>query len=130
MTIFDMLATPEKYIPQGLYCYHHEVCPFWDSKKGEYPDQEDGYCHFLAKSDWDINEESKDKTVIVTSQNKSEETTFSEIYGDEDIDVVSGKVIHFPLSLLWDQCKECDINMDDPDDIELTRTVLELNDGI
>lgn len=130
MTIFDMLATPEKYIPQGLYCYHHEVCPFWDSKEGEYPPQEDGYCHYLAKSDWEINEESKNIPMIMTTQNVSKETTMAEIHGDDDIDSVSGKVTHFPMSLLWDQCKECGINMDDPDDIELTTMILELNDGI
>ena len=49
-----------------MYCYNSAgLCPFWDSKPGQYPKQEDGYCHYLGKSDWDINEESQGSVILV-----------------------------------------------------------------
>ena len=109
------LEEPEKYIPYGFYCYNDNgVCPFWESKKGEYPDQEDGYCHYLNKSDWDLNEIKQYDYILTKSQNKDlVGKTVAEVFGfssDENIDSVSGKKVHFGLSLIWDQCKECNIN--------------------
>jgi len=54
----------EKYIPPGVYCYHfvstdsvHNeilVCPYWE-RKNKRPEQENGYCHFIEKGDWQDN---------------------------------------------------------------------------
>jgi len=42
-------------IPQGFYCYDGEgLCPYWSIKKDKLP-QENGYCHFLKKGDWEFN---------------------------------------------------------------------------
>ncbi len=123
MIISDMLALPEKYIPFGHYCYEtnrQDPCPFWESKKGEYPNHEDGYCYLLGASDWDLNSESEQSTKIVyCKDDKSiEGKTIAELTeGEEDeIDPISGKKIHFTSSLLWDQVKECNINMREPDE--------------
>lgn len=131
MTLDDYLKLPEKYIPDGMYCYDKEVCPFWDSKPGEYPKQEDGYCHYLGKSDWDINHEHEDDIVIVHSHKGDEiGKPLKEIYGDPGIDSVSGKQIHFPSSLIWDQCKECGINYEDPDDVEYVTLEVDVDSSL
>lgn len=127
-----MMATPEKHIPYGDYCYNFyskEICPFWDSKPGEYPKQEDGFCQYLQKSDWDLNEESNKTAKIVYSKDGTMDGMIvADLEDDDDIDPVSGKKCHFPMSLLWDQCKECDINMEDPEDIELVRTEIDFGE--
>jgi len=88
-------------IPKGLYCYSYidgerVVCPYWrhltTEEGGLY--QEDGYCCYLQKSDWEINEEagmlngwdSNNRPIIPVSAHK------------------------IKMSLLWDKCKECKIN--------------------
>ncbi len=107
-----------------MYCYNSNgLCPFWDKKPGEYPSQEDGYCHFLGKSDWELNEESAPFVIMVhsPSNRELEGKSVKELFDDDDIiDKVSGKKVHFGTSLIWDQCKECGINMDDPEDVEYT----------
>lgn len=79
----------ESVIPKGYYC---EDCPYWSI----YPDksyQENGYCEFLEKGDWDLNSER------------------------EYTNIKTGEVIEdAKFSLLWDGCKECYINMGDKDD--------------
>lgn len=46
---------PEQYIPEGAYCYNgNETCPFWEINESK-PNQENGYCHFLKKGDWNLN---------------------------------------------------------------------------
>ena len=115
------LALPEKYIPFGDYCYEgrrNAPCPFWESKAGEYPEHEDGYCHYMGVSDWDLNENSTSKIVYCASDPSIEGKTISELTKDdeEEIDPISGKKIHFTSSLIWDQVKECGINMQIPDD--------------
>jgi len=121
--MLDKLSVPEKYIPYGYYCYENnrnEPCPFWESKVGEYPHHEDGFCHYLGKSDWDLNEESTGQKIIFVHEDMDQSVvgqTMEEVFGDdEEIDPVSGKKIHFTSSLIWDQVKECEINMDEPDD--------------
>ena len=109
------LENPEKHIPDGFYCYNKDgKCVFWERKLGEFPSQEDGYCHYLGKSDWELNEERQHTFVIGGNQNEElNGKTVAEVFEeptDDDIDPISGKVIHFGLSLLWDQCKECHIN--------------------
>lgn len=84
-------------IPKGQYCYSRlkngklQICPYW-SQRLEKPYQQNGYCSFLKKGDWDINLEA------------------------EMADVKTGKVVKqrgtqpdFPIGLLWDMCKECGI---------------------
>lgn len=43
----------KKMIPEGIYCYFDEtkICPFWDSVHN-FPEQSNGYCHFLGEGDW------------------------------------------------------------------------------
>lgn len=61
-------------IPEGIYCYTHVkgkfvACPYWSLRKDK-PKQENGYCAYLGKGDWESDD----------------------------------------FGLLWDQCKECNIN--------------------
>lgn len=114
-TLEQKLKNPEKYIPNGSYCYDgNAVCPFWENKKDAYPQQENGFCHFLGKSDWELNEIRQHEYVLEMTDNvELIGKTVAEVFGpptEEDIDPVSRKVMHFGLSLLWDQCKECNIN--------------------
>lgn len=40
-------------IPSGLYCYdEHGRCPHWGKDSKREP-QENGYCSFLKRGDWD-----------------------------------------------------------------------------
>jgi len=86
----------KEYIPKGDYCYDKSgLCPYWsldDSK----PYQHNGYCSFLGRGDWDLNEEK----------------TYQRIYKDGTKgELQSANEIGLPMSLLWDQCKECGENM-------------------
>jgi hypothetical protein len=46
--------TKEELIPQGLYCYDENgKCPFW-WKDIDKPEQENGYCLYMKKGDWDL----------------------------------------------------------------------------
>jgi hypothetical protein len=61
-------------IPKGMYCYksfHNKrsICPYWSIREDK-PEQENGYCSYLEKGDWETD------------------------------------------GLLWDQVKECDINIE------------------
>lgn len=97
----------EKVIPKGYYCYEglcrmpddpmklkiKGECPYYD-RDNEKPEQYNGYCWFLMKGDWELNGEKKwenSKTGKVQT-------------GDE---------MGIPTSLIWDQCKECGINLDE-----------------
>lgn len=65
-------------IPKGCYCYDENgLCPHWE-KRHDKPEQENGYCHYLQKGDWD-----------------------------------------FTFGLLWDQCKECGVNLDEENEDEM-----------
>lgn len=49
-------AQCKKLIPEGNYCYTRvdgkfKCCPFWD-KLEQFPKQDNGYCHYLKKGDW------------------------------------------------------------------------------
>lgn len=98
-------------VPRGMYCYvvyeeihnfsgtyphKYKVCPYWRKIKNR-SHQEDGWCDYLGKGDIEIK--SEDDWKIVYSK-KSEEIGSS----------VEG------VSLLWDQCKECGIKMEEEDD--------------
>jgi len=94
-------------IPKGLYCYTYVngekvQCPYWKrlSKEEGGLYQEDGYCAYLEQSDWDINEE-----VGVLEGWQSDGTPIPPISAHE-----------MKMSLLWDECKECGINMEEDTD--------------
>ena len=79
-------------IPKGCYCYDEKcACPYWDLLD-DLPKQYNGYCAFLGKSDLDLARER-------------------DMINDRTGEVVKGIDLPFPTSLLWDQCKECGINM-------------------
>jgi len=86
-------------IPKGIYCYDEHYCPYWSLKK-HLPEQENGYCSYLGKSDWDINEECDRKHGGWTIGYSVDKT------------LVGNKIsAHDCLgSLLWDMCKECKVN--------------------
>lgn len=104
------------FIPEGTYCEgnsKHRIgykCPFWGIDK-EHPDleQENGYCSFLGKSDWDFNEE-KHAFSITTKHTDG-------TYTEEKFENTSAHDIDLPSSLLWDGIKECGIK-DNPTDGE------------
>lgn len=84
-------------IPKGPYCYDENgLCPYWDIIE-ELPDQYNGYCGFLGKNDTQL----------------AQERELEEVKSGE---VARGDELPFPVSLLWDQCKECGINMLDPEE--------------
>lgn len=43
-------------IPRGIYCYNYtpefEICPYWSLDKTR-PEQENGFCSYLNKGDWE-----------------------------------------------------------------------------
>lgn len=42
-------------IPVGQYCYDENgICPYWDIN-GSKPEQENGYCGYLEKGDWELD---------------------------------------------------------------------------
>lgn len=82
---------PEQYIPHGPYCYDENgPCPFWDMDETK-TSQENGYCHYLQKGDSDLE---KEMTLV---ERKTGE-------------VSTGDNLPFPVSLLWDAVKMCDVN--------------------
>lgn len=95
-------------IPRGDYCYtpigHNGVkmqvkyCPYWSLSKG-HEKQNNGYCSYLEKGDWDLNKEK-------SWESASDVGNF-----------LSASEIGLPMSLLWDAVKECGINHYDDDEI-------------
>jgi hypothetical protein len=84
---------PTDVIPKGDYCYSGKgSCPYW-SIRDDKPPQESGYCKFLEMGDWDYNS-SEEKTIV-----------------DQNGNELSPSEMLFGISLLWDQCKACGINM-------------------
>jgi len=85
----------EEDIPQGPYCYTltddgYFVCPYWSIREDK-PEQENGYCAFLKKGDWELYKD----------------TEFTDLKTGE---VTKGEDMPFSPGLLWDQCKECGVN--------------------
>ena len=79
-------------IPAGSYCYDEKgVCPYWKIVEG-LPEQENGHCSYLNQNDYERNE--------TTGQVKWESQRGS-VYTDPH---------EIPISLLWDKCKECNVN--------------------
>jgi len=84
-------------IPYGPYCYDKNgICPYWCKLEG-FLEQENGYCEYLGYGDYQINE----KKNLVNW--KSDGMVFRE-------GKYSGHEVGIPVGLLWDQCKECEIN--------------------
>ena len=82
-------------IPKGPYCHDNKlnVCVYWELRR-DLPNQENGYCFLIGKSDWDINEEAN--TVEVTH-----------FRGElEPYKTIESAHI-YRVGLLWDKCKEC-----------------------
>lgn len=112
----DMRQHPESYVPKGTYCHgttRGVHCPFWDCD-GEMPVQENGYCHLLEEGDWEINIESLDTTILEYDPQHPELVgkTMRELLAVENCPVPM-----FGTSLLWDQCKECCVNLEDEDEM-------------
>lgn len=89
-------------IPEGFYCYTYEKdqyvpCPFY-SKIKERPEQENGYCSYLGKGDWNINESYPPLMEIIRM--RKDRTSEKVMVPKETL---------LPLSLLWDGCKECGV---------------------
>lgn len=87
----------KRKIPLGYYCYTYTkdkriICPYWSIRKNK-PNQENGYCSYLEKGDWNINTE---KIWLKNTDGTDKSQSANEI--------------GLPLSLLWDQCKMCGIN--------------------
>jgi hypothetical protein len=108
----EMWKNPEAHVPAGMYCHgatRGDRCPFWDFDV-EMPRQENGYCHLLRESDWDMNIESLDTTTL------EYDPQHPELVGKtmrELLEVENCPVPMLGTSLLWDQCKECGINDED-----------------
>ena len=84
-------------IPKGYYCYSltsksYKRCPYWSINKN-YPKQFNGYCSYIEKGDWELSIQYNK-----TAKWRNTKGQFCE----------SDKFL--PLSLLWDQCKECGVN--------------------
>lgn len=82
------MSKDKSVIPYGYYC---DGCPYW-SLRADLPHQENGYCAFLGKSDWDMNEEAG----MIQGQR----------FDGTPVDPVSAHDMN--MSLLWDSVKECD----------------------
>jgi len=88
----------EKSIPKGMYCYDENGnCP-WLEHRSDLPEQENGYCKYLDKSDYEINREVYDCTM----------TTY-EGGVEKKIEFQTGPDNPGFFSLLWDACKQCGI---------------------
>lgn len=45
----------ESNIPKGLYCYDHNgICPYWSISR-LHESQNNGYCSFLKRGDWEVD---------------------------------------------------------------------------
>lgn len=93
-------------IPSGYYCHDakdsKEVCPFW-FKDNTQSEQENGYCSYLGKGDWDINREYP--RFIEVTQRQNDGTYKKEMIDRQDL-------ANYPMwmvSLIWDKCKSCGV---------------------
>ena len=93
-------------IPRGYYCeiWNRKEkkidghCPFWFLDRAR-PGQENGYCSFIGKGDWDINAEHAEDDVEVTRR---------DIDGTETVTIEKYKDLP-PTSMLWDCLKQCGV---------------------
>ena len=102
--IIQKLKKNKKLIPLGYYCYAidkntrvQKLCPYWNSDVNHRESQEYGYCCYLEKGDWDLNEE---KTTITKSKRQEDGTYKETVYEN-----TSWHDLGLAESLLWDQVK-------------------------
>ena len=88
-------------IPHGCYCYDENgTCPYWRLiEDREY--QENGWCDYMEKGDIEISEDTSEEWHIGCKDGWEE-------VKHEDVP----RFIR--MGLLWDKCKECNINMEEP----------------
>lgn len=97
---YQMFKRPTLYIPKNTpYCYDDgKTCPFHRCVKA-LPHQQNGYCMYTNEFDIinniKINKESK----IMYSKDENDI--------DKSVADILGEL--FPSSLIWDECKECNI---------------------
>jgi len=77
------------------------ICPYW-SRRDDKPEQENGYCAYLEKGDWDLNKEKRWRKVSMKNG--------KEVQGKWE----SAYDIGLTMSLIWDMVKECGINEEEP----------------
>jgi hypothetical protein len=90
-------------IPRGYYCHGKrmsDVCPFWFMDRAR-PEQDNGYCSFMGKGDWEINDEPR-----WTCEERTKDGAYV-----TDGQLHTGHEVGLPMSLLWDQCKECGVKL-------------------
>mgnify|MGYP001183544399 CR=1 FL=1 len=92
----------KRLIPFGDYCYtrrtrREKKCPYWSIRKGK-PKMRNGYCAFLEKGDWNINDEK-----VWTMRMKDKNGKYKQ--------VAKGTATELGIegSWLWDQVKACGI---------------------
>ena len=95
-----------KNIPKGFYCYtikkgKYINCPYWSKRKGR-AEQESGYCSYLGEGDYERNRDKKIKYALIYYKGKKKIRDKPK----------TAEEIGLPMSLLFDQVKECGINED------------------
>lgn len=93
------------FIPRGDYCYRlvngkRDYCPFY-SVDLWHSGQENGYCSYLRKGDWDVNEEYPKNIEVDIKQGDGS-------YKKEMFERDRGSLF-WHIGLLWDACKECGV---------------------
>jgi hypothetical protein len=84
---------------KGLLLLRCKRCLSYWSLREDRPEQYNGWCDYLGKGDIEIAQEM-------------------EVRNAKTGEVCKACDLPFPMSLLWDQCKECGIQCDDEDDDE------------
>lgn len=110
-TIREIKGKSPIHIPKGSYCYDEEgVCYYWSiDKHHKNLLQENGYCKWLGKGDYDLNREKNISWIEVKQKDGSYKRTEGPFSAVE---------LEFPCeSLLWDQVKECNW-VDDEEEIK------------
>jgi len=84
-------------IPRGDYC---KGCPFhFIDNSRKY--QENGYCSYLKKGDWNINDEYPE---MIEVQKRQEDGSYKKVMVNKYDEPICNS-----FSLLWDGCKECNV---------------------
>jgi len=95
----------QSVIPKGDYCYNEDGnCPYWSTDPEQDP-MENGYCSFIEKGDWEMNKESRWRRTYVKNIGEIDD-------GEPKGKLKSAEEMGMYLSLLWDQVKECGIDME------------------
>jgi len=96
-----MTDKDKSVIPKGDYCYgNNGICPYWSTNPDQH-EMENGYCSYIEKGDWELNDEKKWKTAYRDGRTVA------------DSECKSAHELGMFMSLLWDQCKECGVNIGD-----------------